>query len=140
MAFDRAEVHPGDPEAVTRDADVAGQALVPGREQRLERTARTGGDLPLVGLDEVARFTLQSTQPETLDGEPLVAWWSPDSLETRRVERGWAGTARQAATKGDTMRSTTELWTYGTDLQADQADIVGYDVDATDGDIGKIDK
>ena len=38
------------------------------------------------------------------------------------------------------MRSTTELWTYGTDLQADQADLIGYDVDATDGHIGKIDK
>ena len=38
------------------------------------------------------------------------------------------------------MRSTTELWTYGTDLLADQADLVGYDVDATDGHIGKIDK
>jgi len=38
------------------------------------------------------------------------------------------------------MRSTTELWNYGTDLQADQADLVGYDVDATDGHIGKIDK
>ena len=38
------------------------------------------------------------------------------------------------------MRSTTELWTYGTDLAADQAQLVGYDVEASDGDIGKIDK
>ena len=38
------------------------------------------------------------------------------------------------------MRSTTELWTYGTDLLADQAELVGYDVEATDGHIGKIDK
>ena len=38
------------------------------------------------------------------------------------------------------MRRTTELWTYGTDLQADQSDLIGYDVDATDGHIGKIDK
>jgi hypothetical protein len=38
------------------------------------------------------------------------------------------------------MRSTTDLWTYGTDLSADQAELVGYDVEATDGHIGKIDK
>ena len=38
------------------------------------------------------------------------------------------------------MRTTTELWIYGTDLAADQADLVGYDVEATDGHIGKIDK
>ncbi len=38
------------------------------------------------------------------------------------------------------MRTTTELWTYGKDLATETADVVGYDVEATDGHIGKIDK
>jgi len=37
---------------------------------------------------------------------------------------------------------TVELWMYNKDLgfTADQADLVGYDVEATDGHIGKVDK
>ena len=37
------------------------------------------------------------------------------------------------------MRTTTELWTYGKDL-TETAGVVGYEVEATDGRIGKIDK
>ena len=38
------------------------------------------------------------------------------------------------------MKTTTELWSFGKGLQEDAAVLVGYDVDATDGHIGKIDK
>jgi hypothetical protein len=38
------------------------------------------------------------------------------------------------------MRTTTQLWTYGQDVVGDRADLVGYDVEASDGHIGKIDK
>jgi hypothetical protein len=38
------------------------------------------------------------------------------------------------------MRTTTQLWTFGQDLLVDEADLIGYDVEATDGHIGKIDK
>ncbi len=67
VAFDRAEMHPGDADAVPRDTDVAGKALVPCREQRLERAARTGGDLPLVGFDEVVELD----QVDMVDAHPL---------------------------------------------------------------------
>jgi hypothetical protein len=38
------------------------------------------------------------------------------------------------------MRTTTELWVFGKDLLAEPANLVGYDVEATDGHIGRIDK
>ncbi|MET0902010.1 MAG: PRC-barrel domain containing protein [Acidimicrobiales bacterium] len=38
------------------------------------------------------------------------------------------------------MRTTTELWNFGQDVRVQPADLVGYDVEATDGHIGKIDK
>ena len=33
-----------------------------------------------------------------------------------------------------------DLWTYRTDVWSDGDDVVGYDVEATDGDLGKIDE
>lgn len=38
------------------------------------------------------------------------------------------------------MRTTTELWKFGKGLTFEAADLVGYDVEAADGHIGKIDK
>jgi len=38
------------------------------------------------------------------------------------------------------MRTGTEVWTYNTDLKAQERSWVGYNVHATDGDIGKIDE
>src|SRR5687768_1944229 len=37
------------------------------------------------------------------------------------------------------MKTTTEVWTYRPNLRADARSWVGYDVEATDGDIGTID-
>jgi hypothetical protein len=34
----------------------------------------------------------------------------------------------------------SDIWTYRNDIKIDKADVVGYDVEATDGDLGKIDK
>ncbi|HET9671271.1 MAG TPA: PRC-barrel domain-containing protein [Actinomycetota bacterium] len=34
----------------------------------------------------------------------------------------------------------TEMWTYTTDLSAQDLDLQGFEVEATDGDIGKIDE
>ena len=81
-------MHPGDPEAVTGDADVAGQALVPGREQRLERAARTDGDLPLVGLDEVVELD----QVDVVDAHPLER---PLEFGPRPVTRALARLGRE---------------------------------------------
>ena len=88
VALDRAEVHAGDPEAVTRDADVAGQALVPGREQRLECAARTDGDLPLVRLDEVVELD----QVDVVDAHPLEG---PFEFGPRPVTRALARLGRE---------------------------------------------
>lgn len=41
---------------------------------------------------------------------------------------------------GVTMKTSTEVWTYDTTLNQDHPSWVGYDVHATDGDIGKIDE
>lgn len=38
------------------------------------------------------------------------------------------------------MRTSTQLWTYDKTLGADTASWIGYNVHATDGDIGKIDE
>jgi hypothetical protein len=38
------------------------------------------------------------------------------------------------------MKTKTEVWTYDTTLNQDRSSWVGYDVHATDGDIGKIDE
>ena len=32
------------------------------------------------------------------------------------------------------------IWTYGSDVPGDDVDVVGYDVEALDGDIGKVDE
>ena len=37
------------------------------------------------------------------------------------------------------MKTTTEMWSYNPTLRADNRKWVGYDVEATDGDIGTID-
>lgn len=34
----------------------------------------------------------------------------------------------------------TDIWSYQTDVWTDEGDVVGYDVEATDGSIGKIDE
>ena len=38
------------------------------------------------------------------------------------------------------MRTKNEVWTYDSTLNTDRSSWVGYDVHATDGDIGKIDE
>lgn len=38
------------------------------------------------------------------------------------------------------MKTGTQIWTYDTSLNANQQSWVGYDVRATDGDIGKVDE
>jgi hypothetical protein len=38
------------------------------------------------------------------------------------------------------MSEHTQLWSYRSDVRSDDRDIVGYDVEAHDGDIGKIDE
>jgi hypothetical protein len=38
------------------------------------------------------------------------------------------------------MKTTTQLWTFDTTLRADKDAWIGYDVLATDGEIGKIDE
>ena len=38
------------------------------------------------------------------------------------------------------MRTNTEVWTYDSTLKTDRASWVGYNVHATDGDIGRIDE
>jgi len=38
------------------------------------------------------------------------------------------------------MKTGTQVWTYNDTLGADQRDWTGYDVHATDGDIGKVDE
>ena len=38
------------------------------------------------------------------------------------------------------MRTTSELWIFGKHVPTAPAELVGYDVEATDGHIGKVDK
>ena len=51
------------------------------------------------------------------------------------------GTRERAGLEKGKMMTTTNTWSYRTDLTQDIGrDVVGYDVAATDGDIGKIDE
>lgn len=52
---------------MTGDADVAGQAFVPGLRQRRNGAAGAVRDLPLVGLDQV----VQLDQVDVVDAEPF---------------------------------------------------------------------
>ena len=38
------------------------------------------------------------------------------------------------------MKTGTQLWNFGQDLRVEPSDLIGYDVEASDGHIGKIDK
>jgi hypothetical protein len=68
-----------------------------------------------------------------LPGEPL------DASASLLAER--PGRSRTDATKGGTMHSTIDVWTYreGVPLDASPRDVVGYGVEARDGSIGKVD-
>ena len=60
-------MHLGDAQPVAGDADEPHEPLVACRGERLDRTARTERDLPLVGLDEV----VQLDQVDLVDAHPL---------------------------------------------------------------------
>ena len=64
--FEAAQVHLGDPQPVSGDADEADEPLVARRGQRRDRTLGTERDVPLVGLDEV----VQLDQVDLVDTHP----------------------------------------------------------------------
>ena len=61
-----AQVHRGDPQAMTGHADMAHKAFLPRAHERLQRAARSVGDRPFVLLDEI----VQLDQVDAIDAEP----------------------------------------------------------------------
>ena len=98
------------------DADEPAQAFVAGLGQRLDRTARPEGDVPLLGLDEVVQLDEVDLVDPQAGRASASSWRAPSVparspvLVARKTRCGWSASHGASRSSESPYPAAVSMW------------------------------